>query len=151
MGEPRKYLPRESPKRRAVRLASGRTAWGTITAPKKPIRKVNPERKAKTFIRCFHSDERVKFVQSLPCVGCGGKGTTRSLNAHIVGDGASRRSSYKKIIPLCFTCHGMQHGSGWSALPRLNSAAERKAAADSTQSAWENFLAGASPRTRTKT
>jgi hypothetical protein len=95
--------PNAKPKR-SKRLAS------EIAPSRKPVRKSNPKRKAKEFARCYHSEERVLFVQGLRCITC--NPITRSVNAHICGEGASRKASYDKIVPLCFTCHGLQHAVG---------------------------------------
>lgn len=66
---------------------------------RKPPRAKNVKRSADEFTRCYHSDERVEFVKSLPCVvaGC----DKPSENAHIEGDGAGRKASYTKVAPIC--------------------------------------------------
>ena len=69
----------------------------------KPLKAKNAKRSADTFVRCYHSEERVAFVQSLPCIvgGC----DKSSENAHIEGDGVSHKAAYDKIVPLCRTHH----------------------------------------------
>lgn len=66
---------------------------------KKPPRAKNLARSADTYTRCYHSQERVEFIQSLPCIvtGC----VKPSENMHIEGDGASRKANYDKIVPCC--------------------------------------------------
>ena len=64
------------------------------------------QRKAANFARSFHSDQRVKFVQSLPCRVCGALPT---VTAHTVGGGTSRRGPYQSTIPLCHRHHMEMH------------------------------------------
>jgi len=65
--------------------------------PKRPRAK-NVQRSANAFARAYHSEERVEFVQSLPCIvpGC----DQPSENAHIEGDGGSRKADYVKVAPI---------------------------------------------------
>ncbi len=65
----------------------------------KPPRAKNIQRSADSFTRCYHSEQRVEWVQGLPCIvpGCG----KPSENAHIEGDGGSRKAGYDKVVPLC--------------------------------------------------
>lgn len=70
------------------------------------------------------------------CVACGAFGCE---NAHVAGDGAGRRAGYAKIIPLCPTCHRLQHqiGAGTFAIRyRLDL---RELAAE-TERCWQQFL-----------
>jgi len=67
-----------------------------------PIRRVNRKRRRSEFARCYHSEARKRFVQSLPCCACGVVGY--SENAHVTDDGtkgAGRKSGYRCIAPLC--------------------------------------------------
>lgn len=70
-----------------------------------PIKRLNPRRRKSEFARCYHSKERVAFVKSLPCVGCGFDPRTNIYgaceNAHIETGGTSRKSDYTKVVPLC--------------------------------------------------
>lgn len=77
--------------------------------PQRPRAK-NVKRSADTFIRAYHSEERVAFVQSLPCVVAGCK--RPSENAHITGDGMGRKAVYSQIAPICSTHHRQLHEMG---------------------------------------
>lgn len=77
---------------------------------RKSLRARNARRKAAEFVRAFHSEERVRFVRSRPCVVCLKFGEIE--NAHIEGGGAARRADYTKIVPLCRTCHRRMHRMG---------------------------------------
>lgn len=77
-------------------------------APKPVKRKgtptpVNRTRKAAEFTRCYGSEERVEWVQTLPCIvpGC----TQPSENMHIEGDGAGRKADANKVVPCCCGHH----------------------------------------------
>lgn len=67
--------------------------------PPKPPRAKNAKNAADTFTRCYHSEERVEWVQWQPCIvpGC----TQPSENMHIEGDGTGRKAGYEKIVPGC--------------------------------------------------
>ncbi len=65
-----------------------------------PMRKRS--RSASEFARVYGSKERVEWVKSLPCVGCG---IGPSVNAHTVGGGTSRKADAETIAPLCHWCH----------------------------------------------
>jgi hypothetical protein len=77
--------------------------------PPKRLRAKNAKNAADTFARCYHSEERVEFVQTLPCIvpGC----TQPSENAHIEGDGTSRKAGYEKIAPICKGHHTTRRDS----------------------------------------
>ena len=77
----------------------------------RPIRAKNPVNAADTFARCYGSEARVEWVQSLPCVveHCA---RGRSENAHVEGGGAGRKADANKIVPLCKTHHGELHRMG---------------------------------------
>ena len=66
------------------------------------------------FARVYGGPDRVSWIQAQPCIVCG-KGPCQ--NAH-VGPKGSKGMSYKAgkewIVPLCATCHGIQHGPQWS-------------------------------------
>jgi hypothetical protein len=65
---------------------------------KSRIPRVNRQRKSKNWIRSYGSVDRVKFVQRLPCVGCGRR---PSENAHTISGGKSRKADANTIAPLC--------------------------------------------------
>lgn len=106
----RSYLPRESARHKAKRLANPpapRTPIGRKTVPKKK----NVKRRQSEFARCYHSKERVAWVKSLPCVICAGLSpfiaavTGPRDNAHTESGGAGRKAGYETIVPLCRNHH----------------------------------------------
>jgi hypothetical protein len=66
----------------------------------KPIKGRNANRAADNFTRAYGSEERVEFVGQLPCIvpGCP---SLHQDNAHIEGDGGSRKAGADKVVPLC--------------------------------------------------
>jgi hypothetical protein len=54
------------------------------------------------------------FIRSKPCAACGGR---PSIVAHIrtrgAGHGVRDRDGWPNVLPLCQTCHGLQHVIGW--------------------------------------
>lgn len=76
----------------------------------KPPRAKNVKRSADAFLRAYHSEERVEWVQGLPCVvpGC----RKPSENMHIEGDGGSRKAGYEKVVPCCAGHHRTLHEIG---------------------------------------
>jgi hypothetical protein len=73
----------------------------------KPIKPSNPKRKAKRFALAYGSDERVRWIQSLPCVACGAR---PSEAAHIRSKAAG--GLWADVLPLCRSCHRAQHSEG---------------------------------------
>lgn len=73
---------------------------------KTPLRKRNPERKAREFTRAYGGEERVKWIAAQPCVVCG---RTPSQNAHVRGGGAGRKADARWVVPLCDICHQSLH------------------------------------------
>lgn len=67
------------------------------------------QRKRDRIARAFGPIERVRWVQSLPCLVCG---DSPCENAHSVGGGMGRRADYQTIVPLCPTHHREQHQMG---------------------------------------
>lgn len=65
------------------------------------------------FARIYGSEARIEFVKALPCIACG-KGPCE--NAHIRSGGMGRKADYRDIVPLCESCHRLQHQKGWKAL-----------------------------------
>lgn len=106
---------------------------------RKPVKKRNAKRRASEFARCYHSAERVAFVKSLPCAACRHQGAYNPIvNAHAHGDGAGRKASYQTIVPLCWTCHSIQHSSGNEALERLRGFSFDESA-KYTEAKWQAF------------
>jgi hypothetical protein len=125
-----------SDKKRQALKAAGRRVSSSITGPRKRPKARNEKRRASEFARCFHSAERVAFVQGLPCVV---SGESPCENAHIAGDGIGRKAGYDKIIPLAPRLHRLQHdiGAGTFAIRfRLNL---KQLAAD-TEESWQTYL-----------
>lgn len=69
------------------------------------------------FTRAFHSEARVRFVKSLPCLAC--RTTTAGRdNHHIRTGGMGLRESYQRIVPLCADCHEYVHRQGADGLAK---------------------------------
>lgn len=66
----------------------------------------NRERREKERARAYGPEERIKWIQSLPCLICG---STPSDNAHVATGGTGRKADADKIVPLCRTHHQQQH------------------------------------------
>lgn len=113
---------------------------------RKRPRAINPTRSADAFVRCYHSEARVAWVQSLPCVvgGC----SRVSENVHIAGDGASRKAGYDQIVPMCRQHHrigvaslhmlGREAFEGWHLV-------DLAALALDTERIWRRFASYAAP------
>jgi hypothetical protein len=75
---------------------------GGRLARKTPLRRTAMKRgkgrKPSEFARIYGSKERVEWIKSLPCVGCG---ATPSDNAHTVSGGKGRKADAETIAPLC--------------------------------------------------
>lgn len=63
--------------------------------------------KAERFAHAYHSEERVEWMASQPCVVCG---RTPCHNAHVVVGGIGLRAHYSKTAPLCSTHHDEYDG-----------------------------------------
>lgn len=74
---------------------------------KKPIRRSNPQRRAKRFKQAFGSPERVAAIQAMPCAVCGSR---PSQCAHVRSRAAG--GTYRDIVPLCHAHHAEQHQIG---------------------------------------
>lgn len=77
-----------------------------------PIAPKNPDRKAREFVRAYHSEDRVLFVKHglrccvphcyrMPCE-----------NAHIETGGMGRKAHYTKVVPMCGYHHREIHQLG---------------------------------------
>lgn len=66
-------------------------------------------RKAKSFVRAYESEERVEFIKSLPCTGCGVTGYSENAHVGREGKGAGRKANADQITPLCGP-HGLMIG-----------------------------------------
>ena len=77
-------------------------------------KKIKPKRRTEEdYERIYGSRKRVAWVQSQPCIACN---RTPSENAHIRSGGMGRKADYRDIVPLCRSCHTLQHSKGWKAL-----------------------------------
>jgi hypothetical protein len=76
-----------------------------------PLRKRNPERKARLFDEQFGSVARVRWFQMQECAACHG---WPSECAHVRSRGAGGKA--EDCIPLCKDCHARQHTGGWAAI-----------------------------------
>lgn len=130
-----------SEKQKAKRKARGETFISRTVSPSKKAPKArNAKRKASEFQRCYHSVERVEFVQSLPCFATGIKG--RSDNAHVVRDGSEgmgRKGGYRCIAPLTREAHRLFDTNPARFTERYGDL-DPQAMADWTQREWEKFV-----------
>ena len=110
----------------------------------KRVNPINRKRKAREFVRTYHSKERCAFISSLPCCACGGSG---SENAHTKDSeaGMGRKGSYKSIVALCgggFSgCHETLHRIGQSAFERA-SGLDLRAEAARVEAEWQALSGG---------
>ena len=94
--------PERTPKKAPSPLP--RSSRPPRTAPPKAR---NAARKKREFARTMHSVERVKFVQSRPCVVSNDHCRYyegHSVNAHVVDDGSkggARKSGYRCVTEMC--------------------------------------------------
>ncbi len=71
--------------------------------------------KPEEFARVFCSEERIDFVNELPCVACkalGKRQRSQSDNHHTVSGGTGRKGPYKSLVPLCRVHHVEYHQGG---------------------------------------
>lgn len=104
------------------------------SARKAAKRKRDAARAAARFARTFHSEARVRFVQSLPCVACR---RAPSVNAHTETGGTSRRADYTTIVPACDPHHREMHGGIASFATRYG--LDLRALAAATEVRWQAF------------
>jgi hypothetical protein len=116
-------------------------------SPMKPRTKPMPrsrlrpkKRSAESFARIYGSQERVRWVKSLPCVGCGAIPSEErpTENAHTVTGGKGRKADAATIAPLCHGCHTKYDRH----LPPFRDDAARelvKVAAFATYAQWERM------------
>jgi hypothetical protein len=112
---------------------------------RKPMKRVNVERRAEEFERAYGGTSRVAFVKSLACVA-GRVSLTMSCagaieNAHIRTGGTGRKADAKLLIPLCTFHHRALHAHGPVAFERVYGL-DLEAEAAATQSVWEAFVGG---------
>ena len=79
---------------------------------KTPLKRVNPQRKAKAFAKAYESVSRVEYIKRLPCsvLGCMDK---PSENAHVGAHaGMGLKGEADTVIPLCPAHHRQYHEIG---------------------------------------
>jgi len=115
-------LPEESVKRTPLKRKT------KLTSKAKPKAK---KRTPADFARVYGSLQRVAWIAAQPCVVCA---SSPCENAHIKSGGVGRKADATQIVPLCPSCHRLQHQKGWKALG-LN-AAQLDYLAFKTQFRW---------------
>ena len=66
------------------------------------IKRVNRKRRARNWARAYHSEERVEFVNAMPCCACGVIGYTENAHVPPKGEaGTGYKADAKWIVPLC--------------------------------------------------
>ena len=101
--------------------------------PRKPVKKVNTDRKKREWTRSYHSEAFVQWIRGQECQGCGG-GPCEA--AHTGTGGMGRKGDWTTVIALCPTCHRKVHSQGWSVIQLTLRTAEILAAA--TARRWED-------------
>lgn len=99
----------------------------------KPLNPVNPERRDREWRRAYGSEERVRWIQNLPCLACGAR---PSENAHTEAGGMGMKADASTIVPLCSDCHDELHAEGaetWQERTGL----DLKADARRIEEAWQ--------------
>ncbi len=137
-------MKRSGIQRKAPLRSSGPPERRTRVKPR------NAARAAESFERAYHSDERIKFINAMPCSQCGvyprpGAWHRVIVNAHTKTGGTSRKADYPTIVPLCSTinrdgCHDIQHQHGWARLSNLSTTEKREAMARKVQRLWSAHL-----------
>ena len=82
----------------------------------KLVSKTKPKVKKRTtadFARVYGSKARVEWMRAQPCVACG-QGPCET--AHTKSGGVGRKADYHDTVPLCVSCHRLQHAKGWGSL-----------------------------------
>lgn len=83
---------------------------------RKPIKRVNKERRARNFVKHYHSEQRVWWIHSFPCDACGQERGDIHV-AHVKSRGAG--GTHEDTVPLGARCHHIQHTQGWAELKAL--------------------------------
>ena len=105
-------------------------------ARKKPMRKRNPKRHTKEWLRAYGSEERVEWIKAQPCaIGF----AAPSENAHVRTGGMGRKADAKWIVPLCRRCHRSLHVTGKKAFEQTH-AIDLDQAARRTHCRWQAYL-----------
>ena len=105
---------------------------------RKPVKRVNAKRKAKNWSRAYGSEERVAFVQSLPCVFGGQSSPCAGViaNHHTESGGRGRKADAETVVPLCTRHHLELHQAGATAMETVYGV-DLKAEAALTETRWQ--------------
>lgn len=110
------------------------------TAPLKRnsgVRKQNPARRKREWVRAYHSKERVAFVRGLRCAVRECRNFP-SENAHCATGGVARKADAKTILPLCFWHHIDLHQMGQATF-QTTFGIDLKEEAAKCESDWQEF------------
>ena len=103
-------------------------------------RKRQRERKQSEFARCFHSVDRVLFVQVMGCAICGWNGGLPIDNAHTGNQsGVGRRAGNKTIVNLCRKHHSEYDSNRTKFCVERSFDPAKRAAA--VEKAWQDWSA----------
>lgn len=111
-----------------------------------PIRRANPERKAKRYARDF--GPLADYVRGLDCCACCQPGP--SDPAHVRSRGAGGHAWTDEgdgnLVPFCRACHDLQHAGGWGAVlwlgTRIPADISRAAAVTCARDVGRSFIEG---------
>lgn len=123
-------MKRSKPLPRSSRIARG-------GRPKK----VNRARRNREWLRSYGSDERVAFIQSLPCIVTG---ASPCENVHILGGGMGRKSDARMIVPMISKVHRRLHMFGPVTFQAMYGVNLLEAAAE-TERLWQAYQTRSEP------
>lgn len=105
------------------------------------IKARNAKRFAKNHARAYGGDERIAWVQSLPCVVPDCADGPREC-AHVRTGGVGRRADASAVVPLCAYHHRIQHAIGVVSFASMYGL-DLAALAELTERAWQQTQRGA--------
>lgn len=84
--------------------------------PRSAFQTRKPPRAGRPAWKC--AEDYKRWLRKLPCARCAHPGDTRNptIAAHVDhagGKGMASKVADKHCIPLCNSCHGIQHSVGW--------------------------------------
>ena len=85
----------------------------------RPIKRVNPERRKKNWLRAYGGVARMRWVTRRQCVVCGLEPSAEypNQNHHVRTGGTSRKADAIFVVALCPPCHHA-HETGTALLTR---------------------------------